>query len=39
MSAATTEEFVRHLQADLEDAERIQDKRLREQRMWRLEAA
>ena len=33
------DEFVRHLQAELEDAEQIQDKLLRAQRMWRLEAA
>ena len=39
MGAATTDEFVLHLQAELEDAEQIHDKRLREQRMWRLEAA
>ena len=39
MTEATTDEFLRHLQAELEDAEQIQDKRLREQRMWRLEAA
>ncbi len=39
MTEATTDEFVRHLQAELVDAEQIQDKRLREQRIWRLEAA
>jgi len=39
MTEASTDEFIRHLQAELEDAELIQDKRLREQRTWRLEAA
>ncbi len=39
MTEATTDEFVRHLQAELVEAELIQDKRLREQRIWRLEAA
>ena len=39
MTEGTTDEFLRHLQAELEDAEQIQDKRLREQRIWRLEAA
>ena len=39
MTEATTDEFIRHLQAELEDAELIHDKRLREQRIWRLEAA
>ena len=39
MGEATVDEFMRHLQAELSDAERLIDLEERDQRTWQIEAA
>ncbi|HIF45548.1 MAG TPA: hypothetical protein EYQ73_01980 [Candidatus Poseidoniales archaeon] len=38
-NSASIDEFIRHMQAELDDCEQISDKQEREQRQWQLEVA